>query len=273
MYTDDYSFFKLRRKVIEEFPILSVEGGNIAPNPFMIIDKVATRLHESFRAFFEQNNKLDDYTGPWGEVYKEYIGMLLKDCFGGTAVFDLDNILTDNMKKGDWLVQMDDCVALFECKAHGFAAELRSSGKLSVLDSFIEGRIAPALKQLLSTESRWPKIEAALNLPKGKQRIHKFVVLWDGFYFANVLSDFLPQNATLHALEVSGTLILSTLDLETLSFGNCSSKFGSIIDQWRDKIASRPTLWRFLRELPTYKPREDSMLNTVYKDFMYIRGW
>jgi len=268
-FSGTYTYIRTEPHLIFRYPIVEFDKYHICPDPHLLLDRMTKLLHRSVYQYFVDNGKLQEYAGTFGEVYKDYIGILLKDCYGEANVLDLDQIVDCGGRKADWVVTLGNVAAIIECKAQRYPRELSRSGNMDTLESFVNERIGPAFEQLRQTEKQWHVIQDGFPLAKVVNRILKFIVFEEHFHFANVIADFLPHNTVTRELGDSDTHIISTLDLEIVASSNYRSDFSSVFIGWLDRISDFPALHQHVQNLPDFEFTDDNFLEKKFNEFFH----
>jgi len=268
-FSGHFTYVKSESPILIEKPIIKFEKYYIAPEPFLLLVRVTKMLHDSVYQYFIDNNRLQEYTSNFGEVYKDYIGLLLRECFGDKNVFDLDTFKTLKGKKSDWLVICENEAGLFECKAQRYPKELKRTGSIEILDSFVNEKIGPALIQLQDTERQWNSIVTELPIAKQVSAIYKYIVFEEHFQFANHMQDFLENNPVVKEMTTSKTLLLSTLELETVACSNYASEFSKVFAAKSNGTNSDLALDQHVRGLPNFKFNPNNILDQKFNEFFH----
>lgn len=268
-FSGSYTYIRTEPQTILSYPIINLGEYDIVTDPHLLLARVTKHLHDSVYQYFIDNNRIQEYSSAFGEVFKDYIGILLKECYGCKNVFDLDEIDILEGRRADWLVIAGDHAGIFECKAQRYPKDLKRTGSLDILSSFFSERIGSALEQVNATESQWQKITDTIPQVKKAINICKIIVLEEHFQFANVVADFLPNNSIINEIKKSKTHIASTLDLETVLCSNYSSDFAHVFADWFGNLAESPTLEQHVRKLPKFNFNEDNILDRTFNNFFH----
>jgi hypothetical protein len=82
-------FCKYAHFPIHDTPIIEIEGKQIVPFPDLIRHRVFSLLHKDFLDYFRENEreneKVRNFPSQYGGVFKEYVGILLRACFGDVS--------------------------------------------------------------------------------------------------------------------------------------------------------------------------------------------
>lgn len=268
-FSGKYSYIRTEPKLILDFPIVKIDNFYIAPEPRLLVTRVTKRLHDSFYQYFIDNNKLQDYSSTFGDVFKDYIGLLLKECFGTENVFDLDTLISEKSKKADWLVIKDETAVLFECKAYRYNYNLKRTGSLDLLREFVEERIGYALIQLDESLQEVQKMGTTEPKFANIGRVHKIIVLEEDFYLANALVDFLQNDPIVRKIEREQIQIISMLELETVLLSNYSNDLDSIFTSKIDGPNRKLSLDFHLRQLPNFKTDKNNILDKTLDNYLH----
>ena len=266
-FSGKYSYIRTEPKLILDFPIVKINDYYIAPEPRLLVTRVTKHLHDSFYQYFIDNGKLQDYSSTFGDVFKDYVGLLLKECFETENVFDLDVLIKGNTKRADWMVIRDNTAVLFECKACRYSKELKKTGSLKLMRDFISKNIAPALTQLDESEQQLKKMGRVLPKLSEIRRTHRILIFEEDFYFSNALSDFIANDSILLKLEKENVQIISMLELETLLLSNYSNDLVSVFTSKVDGPNRKLSFDFHLRQLPNFKTSKNNILDQTFEKY------
>lgn len=268
-FSGKYSYLRTEPKLILDFPIVKFDDYYVAPEPRFLMTRVTKKLHDLFYQYFIDNKKLQDYSSTFGNVFKDYIGLLLKECFGTRNVFDLDTLISEKSKKADWLVIKDETAVLFECKAYRYNYNLKRTGSLDLLREFVEERIGYALIQLDESLQEVQKMGTTEPKFANIGRVHKIIVLEEDFYLANALVDFLQNDPIVRKIEREQIQIISMLELETVLLSNYSNDLDSIFTSKIDGPNRKLSLDFHLRQLPNFKTDKNNILDKTLDNYLH----
>lgn len=261
-FSGNFVNIKTEPLIFYDYPILKEDNYYIAPDPHMILTRVTRGLHDSIYQYFIDNGRIQDYASTFGEVFKEYVGLLLKEIFQPENVYDLDSIESEG-KKADWLAIHENYAFIFECKAQKYPKEMKQTGSLDILTSFIEKKIKPAIDQI---ENSAKNMKSDFNIKQEFNKINtikKYLVFEEHFQFANSLKDFLPEDKTLDYIEKKEIEILSLLDLETIVYSNYIHDIKNV---FLKKFQSQE---QNVRKLPGFSFTEDNILKKKFDAFFH----
>ena len=268
-FDQKYAYIKTTAPVIQWYPIVQFGQGCIVPDPHYLLDRVTRLLDNSFFQFHEDNDILQDYTGTFGEVFKEYIGQLLKECFGDENVIDLDCIGNLSLRRADWLVLSGRAAAIVECKSMRYPKLLKKTGDLNILTAFLDNNLAPALEQLEQTEQQWESIALQVPLARQVEEFYRFVVVQEHLEFVNRLSDFLTNSDTVRRCWETNTHIFSVLDLETAVMSNYAHDFRALFVAQVTSNPERIALDTRIRKLPGFQFTGDNFLDRKLNEYFH----
>lgn len=266
-FSGNYTYIRTEPLLILRYPIIQYGEYYICPDYQLLLSRVTKLLHSWVYEYFVENGIEKEYPALFGEIFKEYIGILLKCCYGNENVHDIDELTVLSGKKADWVVISDDKAAIVECKFLRYPIELKETGNLDILESFIEKRISPAFEQLTHTESQWPLIITEIPNAKNVKLIHKIILIEDHFELGNRIIEFIPENEVISSLVKSGTQLMSVLELETIVTSNYANKFDPVIN---DKTHSSNRLFsynRYIQTLSNFAHDENNILDQKFNNF------
>jgi len=268
-FSRSYVHIRTEPPLILRYPIVRFDNSHVVTDHHLLMARVTKHLHDSVYQYFIDNGRIQDYSGSFGEVFKDYVGEILRDCYGNKNVFDLDKVDGLGGRKADWLVIVGNSAGIFECKGHRYPRELKRTGSTEVLASFVDEKIHVALKQVQDTEKHFGSLQATIPATRGVDTIGKYIVLPEQFHFANIMSDFLPENSTVADLAKNSVMIASAIDLETVVCSNYSSDFSSVFVKWPSNLVACPTLEQHVRGLYGFQFRSDSFLDRKFNEFFH----
>lgn len=264
-----YRFIRTEPKVVLRHPLVRMGSYFVCSDPHLLLARMTKYLHDTVYQYFADNDRIQEYSGSFGDVFKDYIGILLKCCFGENNVLDIDQLPGLSGQRADWVVVAGEDAAIVECKAQRYPKELKKAGDIDLLKSFFDLRVFPAAQQAVETERQWSTIVESNHRLESVRHVHKFVVLEEHFQFANVLEDFLPNSESVRALREWGVFLLSALDVETLLTSNYHSNFQATFVAWQSKLKDTPTLGQHIRRLPRYQYDDDNCLDREFNSFFH----
>ncbi|GEM_PF-4910599 len=266
---NSYIYKKYEYFQILKTPIVKINNCDIVPNVFIIPDRVTKLLNEYFIQYFYDNQRISDYTNHYGDVFKEYVGYLLDNCFINCLHIDLDAVDWMTGKKADYLMLNGDKATIFECKALKYPAELKRTGSLEILESFLVEKIAYAVDQCTETEKQ---IYANRNIiPEVSQikYIYKYVVIEDSFEYINDIIDFIPDSGIAQRIMATNTQIMSILELETLVASNFASKY-EVLSEKSNAACRHLSFDKYLKGKKGFEYTRRSVLDELLKRFTII---
>ena len=269
-FSDSYIYVRTEPQLIHKYPLIRFEEYYVTPDSHMILARITKYLHDSVYQYFIDNDRIQDYSSNFGEVFKDYIGLLLTNYFSEQNVINLDNLTYITGRKADWLVITDDIAIIIECKAQRYPKKLKKTGKLDILESFVNKRIDSAVEQLINTNSQWQKIANKENIIKDVNHVYKFILFEEQFQFGNVIEDFIPNNKTIQKMNENGIKIISTLDIETIITSKFDVSFSTMLREWFYKIKEFPTLGQFLHTLNGFEYTDDNIIDEKFKSFFHM---
>ncbi len=261
------AFIKNYPFVIFDFPIIRFRDFCVLPYPQLLLSRVTDRLDTAICEFDNSNREKGKYIDSFGEVFSEYIGLLLYDCSNKNRVYDLDKIPNYSRERADWLITSGKSVIIFECKSQRYKYSLKSTGNLDELDSFMSNRLRKPIKQLINTENQIR--DDVINFPNIKSSFtcHKVIVVLENFHFANLLFDCLPDNREIRNLQKYNIHIISVLDLEVLLTSNFSRQIVDILESWFKNISEFPILRQYIFSKKNYKKDKNNILDHKLNKF------
>lgn len=265
-----YTYIRSEPILIKKCPIVKFGDFYISPDPHMILARVTKYLHDSVYQYFLDNDRIQDYTSNFGEIYKDYIGLLLREHFGKKFIIDLDELDYIEGRKADWIVIIENTAIILECKAQRFPKDLKITGDLTVLESFVNERVDSAVDQLLNTSNQWALIKQNEVKLKNVNRYHKFIIFEEHFHLGNVIGDFLPLNLVIKKINKNNVKLISTLDLETIVTSKCDTNLSTIIENWFDNIKDSPTIEQYLHKQNGFHFTENNVLDKMFKSFFHM---
>lgn len=269
-FAGEYKYARTDPHIIYRYPIIKLDEYYICPYPKMLLNIMTKNIHGLINQYFLDNNKLQEFSGVFGNVFKDYIGLLLKECYGSENVYDIDQLPEIKTRKADWLVIKDNLVGIFECKALRYPRELKRTGSLDILESFVNSKFPDAIEQLVQTERSWPIIKETLNNIDNDVQIYKYMVIEENMQLVNVLSNFLPENGVITKLQKEHILIVTPYDLETLVSSNYADNFLDTFIKWRENIGNCPTLHQHIQELPGFSHDKNNFLDNKFREYFHL---
>ena len=168
----------------------------ITPIPALIYRRVTTGLYFTLSDYFKENNK-KPFRKTFGEVFQEYVGLLLKKAVGESNVQQEEKYGPKRSRKAtpDWFVIQNGTAVLIEVKQSGLYLNAKKWGQLDEIQKDLTRNIGAGVHQMwefeedirngLCTEIDW------LN---GIEITERLVVTYDRSYFLNsVLRDKIRQ--------------------------------------------------------------------------------
>jgi hypothetical protein len=150
----DPQFTKNRYNPLFEYPIIEVdiggaEKGYVVPNVVGFLFKAFGGLFWWFHTYYEKAGRdpLVEFRTPFGKVFEDYVGIILKDLYGEEKVHG-EVVYGDGRRFIDWYVEDADRYYLFESKAYQFAFVSQQKGYKEVFLENEAGKILGAIKQV-----------------------------------------------------------------------------------------------------------------------------
>jgi len=135
----------------------SINCPYIIPNIILLLNKVTDGIYWILRDYYKQMDS-SEFLGKFGDLFKEYVGILLKEYFGEENVIDLDQELAEiSGKKADWWVKSKMSEIIIECKSSLIVEPVRRVADLKLLKVELSQKFSRAIEQLLSTDEQLPK--------------------------------------------------------------------------------------------------------------------
>lgn len=201
-----------------------LKGKNVVPNVEALISKITKGIYWDLRDYYRKKDS-QDFLNSFGDLFKDYVGRILKNYFGENNVVDLDIYKEKNSIKGkiaDWLICLDEIELLIECKSSLLSQKVKQTFIPEVFQKWcIDSKFSKAVDQLLETDKVLSKTE--------KKRYNVIVILED-LYLAEM-----PEVKKKIDPRVDDFFITTIADLENME--NWIKKYGieKIIEE---KLAS-----------------------------------
>lgn len=149
----DPAFTKTRFNVLFKYPLLKIESidntnSYLMPNIIAYVYKTFGGLYWIFHDYFEKSTKHIDFRMYFGEVFEDYVGIILKGIYGKNSVFPEISYKKMGAKFVDWYVEKEDKIILFEAKAYQFALLSRQTAEIDLLIKKELIKIAEAVEQV-----------------------------------------------------------------------------------------------------------------------------
>jgi len=168
----------------------------ITPIPSLIYEKVTRGLYFSLTKYFTTDTG-NQFRSSFGDVFQQYIGLLLKEVFGEDNVKQEWRYGTKKNRKDtpDWFVIQNDLAILIEVKQAGLNLNTKKWGELQEIQHNLTKSIGSGAHQMYEFEH---DLENGLCTPPDWfDNIHiseRMVVTYDRSYFLNsVLRDEIRQ--------------------------------------------------------------------------------
>jgi len=149
----DPVFTKTRFNVLFKYPLLKLESidnknSYLMPNIIAYVYKTFGGLYWIFHDYFEKLSKHIDFRMYFGEVFEDYVGIILKGIYGKNNVYPEITYKKMGAKFVDWYVEKEDKIYLFEVKAYQFALLSRQTAEVDLLINKELLKIAEAIEQI-----------------------------------------------------------------------------------------------------------------------------
>ena len=168
----------------------------ITPIPALIYRRVTTGLYFTLSEYFKENNK-KPFRKTFGEVFQEYVGLLLQKAVGELNVQKEWRYFVKKNPKDtpDWFVIQNGTAVLIEVKQSGLYLNAKKWGRLGDIKDDLKRNIGAGVHQMWKFEDDIRK--GLCTVPdwlKGIEITERLVVTYDRPYFVNsVLRDEIRQ--------------------------------------------------------------------------------
>lgn len=176
-----------------------------APSLPMLMDKISKGIYWDLRDKHREGKSVS-FVNAFGDIFKSFIGEILKHYFTEGTISDLDkDPAFSSNKKADWMVNLPSCTLIFECKSTLMPQSLKQTFDPVILQNwFKERNITSGVDQLLSTKEQVKH----LNKP-----IYCFLVLMEDLFFAED-----PEVKRLIHKDYTQFYVLRSAELESMEF-------------------------------------------------------
>lgn len=160
----------------------------IAPIPTLIYEKVTRGLYFSLADHFFQNGKKNPFRGCFGDVFQEYVGLLLKKTFGEDNVKHEWNYGTKQNTKDtpDWFVIQNGSAVLIEVKQSGLYLTAKQWGDIEDIHKDLKQTIGAGVNQMWKFERDME--DGSCSVPDWFNTVsitERLVITYDRSYFLN----------------------------------------------------------------------------------------
>jgi len=206
----------------------------------------------------------------FGDIYKHYVGLQLKQGSETEALIDLDT-LQHNGLKPDFALITGNRIVLLEIKVSFLTSLSKVLGdevKIKKEISRTDGQFAKALNQLNTFEEAINAGTIADRRFSGKKEIIKIIVSYEDFYLAN---SYLLNLATAEFGEklISNLQIMTLMDIDAC--GTVLANGGKVVDYLFNKVSDPEfKAWSvdaFIRNSNKGLPNKNPLLDENFKEF------
>lgn len=273
----DPRFTKNRYNPLFEYPIIEtdLEGlgrGYIVPNVVGYLLKAFGGLFWWFHTYYEKQGKdpLVEFRTPFGKVFEQYVGILLKDIYGEKYVGG-EILYGDGRRFVDWYVEEGDKYYLFEVKAYQFALETLQRGDKEVFLNNEAQKIIGAIKQVYN---RIMDIEIREELARFRDKtIVPIIVFLDvpnpsGTFVQEWVAEALAKLADAEGIPELSDFKVYFMNIRELE--SCDGVAGNVaIEELLSKASEDIQLgFELLLQERLGRPLENRLLDKVYQDFL-----
>jgi hypothetical protein len=159
----------------------------ITPIPTLIYRRVTTGLYFTLSEYFKENNK-KPFRETFGEVFQEYVGLLLKKAVGELNVHEewRYEVKKDPKDTPDWFVIQNGTALLIEVKQSGFYLPAKTWGQLRDIKKDLKRNIGAGVHQMWKfEEDRRNGLCTVPDWLDGIEITERLVVTYDRSYFVN----------------------------------------------------------------------------------------
>ncbi|MCH7690820.1 MAG: hypothetical protein IIA17_07235 [candidate division Zixibacteria bacterium] len=257
---------------INWYPIIETKHGSVAPYPRLIMERVTKRLYKDFYNYYDEpsgnDKQLKLFMTLYGDIFEEYIGILLRDSYGAENVFNFRDLPQVKGKRADWLVVHGRDLIVFECKAKRWPRKLKITGSLQILESFLNKHIGLAVEQCLSSFQYLQKND---SLSSSASRYNYVILIEDSFGFSNALDSLLEKNEVAGKLNNTNGQIMSLHELEILVSSNmCNNVESVFIKKLEDSSYREASFDNYFTTLKGFEMRGDSILDETFRDLFEL---
>ncbi|WP_445245078.1 hypothetical protein [Microcoleus sp. OTE_8_concoct_300] len=159
----------------------------ITPIPALIYRRVTTGLYFTLSDYFKENNK-KPFRKTFGEVFQEYVGLLLKKAVGELNVQQEWRYVVKKDPKDtpDWFVIQNGTALLIEVKQSGLYLPAKTWGQLGDIKDDLKRNIGAGVHQMWKfEEDRRNGLCTVPDWLDGIEITERLVVTYDRPYFVN----------------------------------------------------------------------------------------
>lgn len=155
----------------------------VIPNIFAYFRKAFGELYWWFHRHFEKENKHLEFREYFGEIFQEYVGLILKCIYGEESVNPEVKYGRDKKRFIDWWVKRKNKIYLFEAKAIQFTLESKQTGDIKLIE---KREIKKVIEAIVQVYSRILDIQKYRELIKFKyEKLIPVIVVMDVPFICN----------------------------------------------------------------------------------------
>lgn len=208
---------KYRFNPLDIYPIIQTDRTGldpyVIPNIITCIKRAFGGLYWWFHRHFEAKGNQQDFRNYFGEVFEQYVGMLLKQIYGEGNVHP--EIIYPKGKFIDWWVEHNGKIYLFEAKAYQFALRTKQTGSQELVHKEVVSKVVQSVEQVFNRISEIDTYDE-LAVLRGKEIIPIIVFMDMPFISSNLYKKpFLDKE--IEKLESSGLTGIKAANIHFLN--------------------------------------------------------
>lgn len=168
------------RSIFHEYPLIGYEDKNyLAVHPGLFFNNIQNGLYKLCEELDH-----DFFHSCFGDAFEEYVGRLLHDQVNSIKILEESEI--QNISPGrtcDYLVELQDCILLVECKSTKYSATLLTKNAIAGDNS--TGKIANGYEQIYSTAKRVYGGEFSSAISAEEKPLYGLTITYGDLRFAN----------------------------------------------------------------------------------------
>jgi hypothetical protein len=126
---------------LRKYPLIrNLNGEVICPVPLLISNKIMNGIYyDIIDHCRETGQNYHDYTDPFGDLFSEYVGLILSEIYDNQHLLNVDSMISNNVPQRhcDWVIIEGNYAILIECKASRLPLEVVSTGDVDKFRKFL----------------------------------------------------------------------------------------------------------------------------------------
>lgn len=193
----DPKLTKYRFNPLFAYPVIKTQLGDkpyVIPNVPIYLRKAYLGLYWWYHHYFEKEGHTKDFRDYFGDVFQQYVGVILKEMYGAEAV--QGEIVYGGKAKQrfiDWTVERNGKLYLFEVKAFQFSLDSLRIATPEILRREIDTKVVDSVEQVFKRVQDIDRHDELRHF-RGKELVPVIVFLDMPWISGNLFNDWIRES-------------------------------------------------------------------------------